>query len=128
MKWEKITDDMKKFMDEICQYCNFLCDCDGCWDIEKGICVNKSDVIECMRDYEEDMRKNGQLCDIENWKDIELFDDETETGGISYDGETLDNFVGECEIDEDITIKELNKELKDCGIKPIKIYIELGDD
>ena len=69
-----------------------------------------------------------RLRDIRNWEDIELFDDETEYGGISYDGETLDNFVGECDISEDITIGELNEELKSCGIKPIKIYIDLGDD
>ena len=65
-----------------------------------------------------------RLCDMSNWEKIELFDDETETGGISYDGETLDNFVGECDIKEDITIEELNDELKSCGIKPII----LGDD
>ena len=65
-----------------------------------------------------------RLCDISNWEEIELFDDESETGGISYDGETLDNFVGECDISEDITIEELNKDLKDCGIRPIKIDID----
>lgn len=72
------------------------------------------------------MIKSGimKLKDIENWKNIELFDDETEYGGISYDGETLDNFVGECDISRDISIEELNKELKDCGIKPIN----LGDN
>lgn len=65
-----------------------------------------------------------RLKDIMNWEEIELFDDESETGGISYEGETLDNFVGECDISEDITIEELNEELKSCGIKPII----LGDD
>ena len=62
---------------------------------------------------------NMRLCDIDNWENIELFDDETEFGGISYMGETLDNFVGECDISTNITIKELNEKLKDCGIKPI---------
>lgn len=62
-----------------------------------------------------------RLCDIRNWEEIELFDDGSEYGGISYDGETLDNFVGECDISEDISIEELNEELKSCGIKPINL-------
>lgn len=62
-----------------------------------------------------------RLGDIRNWEEIELFDDDSETGGISYGGETLGNFVGECGISEDISIEELNEELKDCGIKPINL-------
>lgn len=62
-----------------------------------------------------------RLYEIKEWEDIVLFDDSTGYGGISYDGETLGNFVSECEISEDISVRELNEKLKNCGIKPLKL-------
>ena len=73
-----------------------------------------------------------------NYLDYELEDDDTDYGGIAYIGETLreflfevsDSFYEDDEIveqiyeTEDITLlnvtnEEVNKALKECGIKPI---------
>lgn len=55
------------------------------------------------------------------WSKIKLRDDETPYGGISYDGETLDNFMAETEISPNDSIGKLQKGLKDCGIMQIPI-------
>lgn len=49
----------------------------------------------------------------------ELEDDDTPTGGISFVGEQLQDFIGDTGIAKNTTISELNKALKDNGIKPI---------
>jgi hypothetical protein len=58
--------------------------------------------------------------EIEKYLNYELEDDNTKFGGISFVGETLQNFLDECEIDYNISFKKLNKILKSNGIKPIK--------
>ena len=77
-----------------------------------------------------------------NYLDYELEDDDTPDGGIAYMGETLREFLFEvsdsfCEDDEiaeqiyeteDITLlnvtnEEVNKALKECGIKPINFEV-----
>lgn len=55
-----------------------------------------------------------------------LEDDETQYGGVSCLGETLDNFLSETglEIPSVITfewIEDINTTLKECGIKPLKL-------
>lgn len=58
-------------------------------------------------------------------KQIELQDDsESLTGGISYVGETADNFAMECELYDSencVDFNKLNSALHDCGIKAIKV-------
>lgn len=49
---------------------------------------------------------------------MKLEDDCTTTGGIAYVGETLGEFCGETNL-EDITLAELNEQLRICGIKPL---------
>lgn len=58
---------------------------------------------------------------IKSYLDVVLEDDDSETGGVSFSGETLFDFLLEsCVGDEDIsTPKELNALLKSCGIKPV---------
>ena len=53
-----------------------------------------------------------------NYRSIVLEDDGTETGGVSFYGETLGDFIDE--VGSFSTLKELNDALKDCGIKTIK--------
>ena len=53
------------------------------------------------------------------FRNIYLEDDATETGGISFIGETLDNFLDEIEMPYDTSLEEINKALSECGIKPI---------
>lgn len=54
-------------------------------------------------------------------KDV-LEDDETETGGTAFEGETLEHFMREvyAGYDKVVTLKLVNKDLKVCGIMPIK--------
>ena len=52
------------------------------------------------------------------YKDIELEDDALTTGGIAHQGETLGEFMGD-DIDKEESIGELQKSLKECGIKQI---------
>jgi hypothetical protein len=51
--------------------------------------------------------------------DYELQDGEGEFGGISYVGETLDNFIAEVELSENTAMRYVNAALKRCGIEPI---------
>ena len=53
--------------------------------------------------------------------DVLLKDDKTETGGMSFMGETLKDFLDELEMDYNTPINEVNKALVDCGIEPIMI-------
>lgn len=50
-----------------------------------------------------------------------LKDDDTETGGTAFDGETLEDFMNEMydETDHVVTLETVNESLKDCGIRPI---------
>lgn len=54
---------------------------------------------------------------------IELEDDETPYGGTSFRGETVFDFLCCFNDDEFDSIEELNKALKECGIKPIKVEV-----
>lgn len=49
----------------------------------------------------------------------ELQDADGTTGGISYVGETLDNFIREVGLNENTAMKYVNAALKKCKIKPI---------
>lgn len=49
-----------------------------------------------------------------------LEDDTTEFGGISYSGQTLNDFLSEVGMSPDVPMNEINESLIECGIKPIK--------
>lgn len=51
--------------------------------------------------------------------DIVLQDDETSTGGVSHDGETVGEFVATVNRGFE-NLEDLNKALKECGIKEIQ--------
>lgn len=53
-----------------------------------------------------------------NILNMQLLDDNTKHGGISFHSETVADFIAETNI-KPKSIEELNKELKACGIKPI---------
>lgn len=58
---------------------------------------------------------------LKKYLKIELKDDNTETGGIAFVGETVGDFIDHnVETIENITLEELNTSLILCGIKPIK--------
>lgn len=54
--------------------------------------------------------------------DYVLEDDNTETGGTAFDGETVRDFVEELDgVDPyEMGLEELNRDLIACGIKPIE--------
>ena len=71
--------------------------------------------------------KASELTKAKYYLDEVLRDDETYEGGISYDGETLRDFLetADCEIElgvddiGDIEMSDVNPMLIHCGIKPI---------
>lgn len=50
---------------------------------------------------------------------VELQDGPGATGGISFTGETLENFLKEAGLSTDSSMEEINKALVECGILPI---------
>lgn len=51
-----------------------------------------------------------------------LEDDTTSTGGVAFEGETLRDFLEDTGLieEKDLTIEDVNRALKECGIKCIK--------
>ena len=71
---------------------------------------------------------NNFIFKYDEMKEIQLRDDNTETGGISHRGETLFEFVNEVfDLSKgDQPLVQINKGLKECGIMPIKLEYEEG--
>lgn len=57
-----------------------------------------------------------EVIPVELWDKIELHDGELETGGITYVGETLDNFIAECNFDPCDSYDELKDAMKACNV------------
>jgi hypothetical protein len=57
----------------------------------------------------------------EQFNDIILEDDNSPFGGVSYQGQTLADFLEEVNMDNVTDINVINNALSECGIKPIKI-------
>lgn len=53
--------------------------------------------------------------------DVVLEDDGSPYGGVSFDGETLRDFINELGLPYNIDFDELNKRLKECGIKELEV-------
>ncbi len=61
----------------------------------------------------------------DGWRSILLVDDNSGKGGISFEGETLGDFMDEINGEIEIkSLEELNKALSSCGIEPIKSLTE----
>ena len=56
----------------------------------------------------------------------ELEDDDTPTGGISFYGETVSDFLKDTDLPCSISVSELNKHLVACGIRPINNGYKCG--
>lgn len=52
--------------------------------------------------------------------DVELEDDETDCGGVPLTWGVLRDFMIGLNIPFNISLEDLNRELQDCGIKPLK--------
>ena len=65
------------------------------------------------------MRNNLTVKDLLDYK---LEDDDTSKGGISFNGETLKDFIEDNpENNLNLSLTEINKRLKECGIKEIEV-------
>ena len=62
------------------------------------------------------------MLKIKDVLDIELRDDNTETGGVAFLGETVADFIDNEDVilNEEDSVSELNKMLVECGIEEIK--------
>ena len=61
------------------------------------------------------------MIKIKDVLDVVLEDDETPYGGTEFLGETVRDFIGYTELIGMDSVQELNKALKECGIKPLTI-------
>lgn len=59
------------------------------------------------------------MVKIKDFLEYELIDDDTATGGTSFDGEKVKDFIEEVEISSEEDISVLNNALIECGIEPI---------
>ena len=83
--------------------------------------------INAIYSFEESKKCEAkETISLEDVMDVKLEDDETENGGISFDGETVRDFIDDVSSDETkiTTIDELNDALKQCGIKPVGVANE----
>lgn len=49
--------------------------------------------------------------------DYKLVDDDTDTGGVDFLGETLGDFLDSINMDYDTPLPVINRALRECGIK-----------
>lgn len=54
-----------------------------------------------------------------NFLEQVLIDDPNSAGGVSYSGETLENFLLEVGLPLDSDITEINNALTECGVLPL---------
>lgn len=134
-KWEEVQEyaGAEQMLDDI--FC-FLSG-DQIEDLTRTLCDNyeinfDDDEEEFDGDFEEfdegrkrrAKRRNGKrnICEstARDFLDIELEDDGKETGGISFIGETLRDFLDDAGMSYDTPMDVVNKELDECGIEPIQ--------
>ena len=114
------------------------------YDYENEKAITSKDFLKKKLRLKENINKKGmrnmkfkrlkestnKYSELKPYLDIELEDDGTPYGGVSFAGETLRDFLDEV-TDEDeeypSSLKEVNKILKDCGIKPIKVKRDLKE-
>lgn len=73
-----------------------------------------------MYEFGDNHHGNETIIEIIGWRNIGsiiLEDDTTDKGGVAYDGETLVDFMIENNIKPSDNFFDLNKTLKECGIK-----------
>lgn len=100
---------------------------DNVWEsLDNEVPMNEDELWESLNKLDDQPVADDVLDEVEDKRtigdvlDVELEDDDTAFGGKSFAGEKVRDFIGEVDLKETDTIDELNKALKDCGIKPIK--------
>lgn len=92
-------------------------------------CQKAYDAVQRLYEQSEMSLANGKeenlqvSKSIQRYLDYELKDGRGETGGVSFRGETVKDFlesIGNKEANAIKTLKDLNQALKECGIAPIR--------
>ena len=65
------------------------------------------------------LNSNDMSTNAKDYLQVVLEDDSTPYGGISFVGETLENFLAEVDLPIDTDMIEVNEALVECGIKPV---------
>lgn len=58
---------------------------------------------------------------VSKYLNVKLEDDNTPFGGISFIGQTLQDFLEEIGAEKETNMDNVNEMLKTCGISPIKL-------
>lgn len=91
---------------------------------DKTLLKAEANSTKQLREYfellEETLEFKKRCDNIEKYLTVELKDDKTKTGGISYSGETLMDFLSSID-EKPNNMNEVNKLLKECGIEEIKL-------
>lgn len=58
---------------------------------------------------------------VRKYLNVQLEDDNTPFGGISFIGQTLQDFLEEVGAEKETNMDKVNEILKTCGISPIKL-------
>lgn len=129
--WGYVEKD-KEFLNRFCEFISKVIGREvSVYSIEKGsIQIAKDNPLgndAVMKQYmsvEEYLTATEITCEYgEVFQKTFLRDDNKSTGGISFDGETLANFIDECGIqpkeDGTFDFNEINQELYDCGIETV---------
>lgn len=103
--WEGLTNDVYNICARLAGSHNDDIEIEDDEEVEEGV---KTPITES-----DDLKVKDVL-------DVELQDDDTETGGVSFTGEKVKDIVDEFELDIEAPIDELNDVLREIGIKPIK--------
>ncbi|MBO7615027.1 MAG: hypothetical protein J6T15_04965 [Bacilli bacterium] len=95
----------------------------------RGLSLNKNEAVTTSEPKSATQTTNSKK--VKDYLNYELQDDDTETGGVSFNGETVEDFIKDADIKDDDDLDKLNKALVSCGIKPITEGYEgnyRGDD
>jgi len=108
------TNSLKKKIED------FLNDCLEIRELDCDDTINYlQDAVELLQNVLNEMGNKNIPTGMEFLTYV-LEDDTTAVGGISFDGETLNDFLSSVGMSPDAPMNEINESLIECGIKPIK--------
>ena len=100
------------------KFANIIRDCQKAYDAVQRLYEQSEMSLANRKDESLQVSKS-----IQRYLDYELKDGRGETGGVSFRGETVKDFlesIGDKEANAIKTLKDLNQALKECGIAPIR--------
>ena len=107
--------------EDVEEICDKLMDNDYIVDMERLMDVCDDYIHYVIHEREEYKQMIEENTSVNDYLDVVLEDDGTETGGVAFNGEMLRDFLDNEECEEVKNIKQANELLKSCGIKPIEV-------